>query len=143
MRLSVLSLPCLLGLCAVAWGAEPAPRYLPLINHAFDSVVRLQAAPEGAPLQSVALDRTLRGGGESQIVTLAGGACRYDLRFEFSDGRTLRYDSVDLCRYGQVRIRPLPRAAAGSRDYVVSWRGAEDAHTSTRIADQQMAPPSH
>lgn len=145
MRPYVVSLSCLLALPAlsVAVAAPPAsPRYLQLVNDAHASVVELRAAAHATgTFQTVALDGALRGGGEGQTVALSGGTCRYDLRFGFADGRSLRYQDVDLCRYGQVRIRALPREATAGRDYVVSWRPAAD--DAGRLAGQEAAPPSH
>ena len=141
MRPAAFPLSCVLLLAPIAAVAAGAPpRYLQLVNHAFDSVVTVQAAPHGQPgLQSIALERPLRGGGDGQTVTLAGGACAYDLRFGFADGRALRYEGVDLCRYGQLRIRPLPRQSGTTGDYVVSWaKGTGDASS---LADR-TAPPS-
>jgi len=118
---------------AFAQAPSPPPRYLQLVNQAFDSVVTVQAAAQGQPgYATVALQEPLRGGGDSQTVALAGGGCRYDLRFAFADGRVLRYDGVDTCRYGVVRIRPLPRGAAAG-EFVVPW--AESASATRPLAE--------
>lgn len=115
------TLPLLLLLSAapaLPAGAEP-PRYLDLVNQAAGSVVSLEAAAHGQPTYvPVLLDGALRGGGTSQTVTLRGNGCRQDLRFGFADGRVLRYEDVDVCRYGKLRIRALPRATE-AREYVV------------------------
>lgn len=112
---------------AVAYAQSAPPRYLELVNQAFDSVVSVQVAEHGqSGYQTVALQDALRGGGDNQTVALTGGECRYDLRFAFADGRVLRYDGVDVCRYGVVRIRPLPRGAAAG-EFVVSWTDAAGA----------------
>lgn len=141
MRPTVFATLGWLLVSAAASGAQPAPRYLQLVNHAFDSVVTVQAAPHGQPgFQAVLLDGPLRGGGDGQTVTLAGGTCEYDLRFGFSDGRALRYEGVDLCRYGLLRIRPLPRGTGAAGDYVVSWSSPADG--AAPLADR-AAPPSH
>lgn len=128
MRVYPMLLLLPLSLLSLAAAATPAqtspPRYLQLVNQAFDSVVSVQAAVHGQPgYEGLALPQALRGGGDSQTVALAGGTCRYDLRFAFADGRVLRYDGVDACRYGVVQIRPLPRGAAAG-EFVVSWADA-------------------
>lgn len=118
------SLLCLLLLPAAAQAG--APRYVQLVNHADDSIVSMQAAPHAsASFAEVALAGRLQGGGESQTVAVQRQGCRYDLRFAFADGRTLRYEDVDLCRYGKVSVRALPRSGAAGGDYVVRWRAAE------------------
>jgi len=119
MRLPALSSSLLLA-TLLAFGAHAqAPRYVSLVNHANHSVVSLDVTAQGeGDYRGVPLDEPLRGGGESLTVALHGQGCRYDLRFGFADGRTLRYEDVDVCRYGKVSIRPLPRGAAG-QTYVV------------------------
>jgi len=118
MRLS-LSVVLFAALAPVAQ-AQP-PRYVDLVNQGGDSVVSLQVAPHAAAaFDEVVLDGPLRGGGDSQTIAVAREGCRYDLRFGYADGRTLRYEDVDLCRYGKVSVRPLPRAAR-EREFVVVW----------------------
>ncbi|UYB51295.1 hypothetical protein OCJ37_15030 [Xanthomonas sp. AM6] len=83
--------------------------YLTVVNRAHDSVTAVAVADTGsAVFRDVALD-PLRGGGDSATVGVQGAGCRYDVRFAFEDGRTLVYQDLDVCRYGLVRIRPLPR----------------------------------
>lgn len=83
--------------------------YLHLVNRAHDSVVSLAVAEAGsATFRGVPVD-PLRGGGDAATVGIAGAGCDYDLRFAFQDGRTLVYRDVDICRYGPLRIQPLPR----------------------------------
>jgi len=120
MRLPALLLS-LLPTATFAIQAEP-PRYLELVNHAQQSLVSLQVAAHGeAAYSPLLLEGPLRGGGESQIVPLQTQACRCDLRFGFADGRVMRYENVNVCRYGKVRIRPL---GAGTEDteYVVRMK---------------------
>ncbi|HYG08323.1 MAG TPA: hypothetical protein VD865_18185 [Stenotrophomonas sp.] len=119
MRLSAL-LPMLLSTVVTLPAlAQGAPRYLDLVNHAHNSVVSLQVAAHGqVNYAPVSLDGALRGGGDSQTIALRGEACRYDLRFDFADGRALRYEDVDVCRYGKLRIRPFPPGVQ-DREYVV------------------------
>lgn len=118
-----LCLSCLLPMAAMA----APPRYVQLVNHADDSIVSMQVAPHASTsFTEVPLEERLHGGGESQTVALRREGCRYDLRFGFADGRTLRYEDVDLCRYGKVGVRALPRDAAGDA-FVVRWDGAKAA----------------
>ncbi|WIH05891.1 hypothetical protein KHF85_05355 [Xanthomonas translucens pv. graminis] len=91
--------------------AQDASRthYVMLVNRAHDSVTKLSVADPGSgAFRDVAVDR-LRGGGDSATVGIHGAGCRYDMRFAFDDGRTLVYQDLDVCHYGLVRIRPLPR----------------------------------
>jgi len=138
MRLSVLLLSPLL-LTSVA-RAEAAPtRYLQLVNHAQASIVTVQVAAHGtAAFREMALETPLRGGGESQRVALRRVGCRYDLRFVFADGRTLRYEDVDLCRHGEVAVRALPRGT-GEGDYRVEL-GRTGATLAERAADGAGRP---
>ena len=120
MRLSLVMLSLLL---ASAFQAQAeTPRYLELVNHAQQSMVTLQVAAHGeAAYSPLLLEGPLRGGGESQTVALQAQGCRYDLRFGFADGRVMRYENVDVCRYGTVRIRPLGAGAEGT-EYVVRMK---------------------
>ncbi|MBN6149363.1 hypothetical protein JR065_03355 [Xanthomonas sp. AmX2] len=97
--------------------------YLQLVNRAHDSVTSLAVAHAGSgAFRAIAAD-PLRGGGDSATVGIAGAGCRYDLRFGFSDGRTLVYKDLDVCRNVLVRIRPLPRKAAGTPMQFVASMG--------------------
>lgn len=119
MRLFALLPMLLAATAAFPAHAQGAPRYLDLVNHAHDSVVSLQVAAHGqANYAPVMLDGALRGGGDSQTIALRGDVCRYDLRFDFADGRALRYEDVDVCRYGKLRIRAFPPGVQ-DREYVV------------------------
>ena len=121
MRLSALlsSLLLLIPAGAAFSAHAQTPHYVSLVNRANHSVVTLQFAARGqSDYTEVMLDAPLRGGGESETVALRGAGCRYDLRFGFADGRSLRYEDVDVCRYGKVSIRPLPRGEGG-QEYVV------------------------
>ncbi|WP_369976450.1 hypothetical protein [Xanthomonas bundabergensis] len=95
--------------------------YVMLVNRAHDSVTALTVADTGSgSFREVPLD-PLRGGGDSATVGVHGEGCRYDLRFAFDDGRSLVYQDLDVCRYGLVRIRPLPREQVdASRQFTVS-----------------------
>ncbi|MCC4596033.1 hypothetical protein NRY95_15995 [Xanthomonas campestris pv. phormiicola] len=95
--------------------------YVMLVNRAHDSVTAFAVADAGSgTFREVPLD-ALRGGGDSATVGVRGVGCRYDLRFAFDDGRSLVYQDLDVCRYGLVRIRPLPRKQAdASTRFVVS-----------------------
>ncbi len=118
-----LCLSCLLPMAALA----APPRYVQLVNHAADSIVAMQAAPHAsASFVEVPLDGRLQGGGDSQTIALQRQGCRYDLRFGFADGRTLRYEDVDLCRHGKVGVRALPADAKGDA-FVVRWGGVKSA----------------
>ncbi len=122
MRLPA-SLLCLLLLPVAAHAGTP--RYLQVVNHAGDSIVSMQVAPHASTeFTDVALAGRLQGGGDSQTVALQRQGCRHDLRFGFADGRTLRYEDVDLCRYGKVGVRALPRGGAPTDAYVVRWTGS-------------------
>lgn len=88
--------------------------YLHLVNRAHDSVTSLAVADAGSGAFRDIVADPLRGGGDSATVGVAGAGCRYDLRFGFSDGRTLVYNDLDVCRNVLVRIRPLPRRQAGA-----------------------------
>ncbi|HVJ37782.1 MAG TPA: hypothetical protein VM687_08265 [Stenotrophomonas sp.] len=117
LRSSVLLL--VIPVSAVFAADAQTPRYIALVNRANHSVVSLQFAAHGqGDYTDVMLDAPLRGGGESETVALRGASCRLDLRFGFADGRALRYEDVDVCRYGKVAIRPLPRGSNG-QEYVV------------------------
>jgi len=109
--LSTACLAIALLTAAATAHAQDASRthYVMLVNRAHDSVTALAVAdPGSSTFRDVALD-PLRGGGDSATVGVHGAGCRYDLRFAFDDGRTLVYKDLDVCHYGLVRIRPLPR----------------------------------
>lgn len=90
-------------------GARTHTRYLELINRAHDSVTSLAIAPAGSDAyREMPLGAPLRGGGDSTTVELAAESCLHDLRFVFRNGRTLIYESVDICRHPRVHIRRLP-----------------------------------
>ncbi len=143
MRLSaLLSSLLLLVIPATATFSAHAqsPRYLSLVNRANHSVVSLQFAAHGqSDFTEVMLDAPLRGGGESETIGLRGAGCRYDLRFGFADGRSLRYEDVDVCRYGKVSIRPLPRGSAGQA-YVVR-NAAPRAYADANAASAPVVTP--
>lgn len=121
LDLSLLCLSCLLPTVAMA----APPRYVQLVNHADDSIVSMRVAPHASgAFADVPLAQRLQGGGDSQTVAVQRQGCRYDLRFAFADGRSLRYEDVDLCRYGKVGVRALPRGGAGDA-FVVRWEGAK------------------
>lgn len=141
MRLPVLlsSVLFLVMPASPAFSAQ-APRYVWLVNRANHSVVSLQfAVPGQRDYTEVMLEKPLRGGGESETVALRGAGCRYDLRFGFADGRSLRYEDVDVCRYGKISIRPLPRGAAG-QDYVVRSAAAQS-HAERHAATGPVVTP--
>lgn len=118
-----LSLVMLSWLFAAAFQAQAeTPRYLELVNHAQQSMVSLQVAVHGdADYAPLLLEGPLRGGGESETVALQAQGCRYDLRFGFADGRVMRYENVDVCRYGKLRIRPLGTDAKAT-EFVVRMK---------------------
>ena len=90
--------------------AEEPTRYLELVNRAHDRVTTLAVAPVGgAQFRDVPLASSLRGGGGSATVQIAQTDCRYDLRMEFANGRTVTYRDVDVCRHARLRIAKLPR----------------------------------
>lgn len=127
MRLPPLSPILLIAMFAATASARAAPpRYVQLVNHAHDSVVAMAVAVHGSgAFDPIPLEERLQGGGDGQTVAVRGEGCRYDLRFSFADGRVLRYEGVDLCRYGKVAVRPLPRDA-GQGEYVVAWHHGAD-----------------
>jgi len=100
----------LLAAAATAHGQDASrTHYVMLVNRAHDSVTALAVADPGSTtFRAIAAD-PLRGGGDSATIGIAGAGCRYDLRFEFGDGRTLVYRNLDVCRNVLVRIRALPR----------------------------------
>ena len=84
-------------------------RYFELINRAHDSVISLAVAPAGdGVFRDVPLRSALRGGGGAATVEIAGGGCRYDLRLQFRNGRSVVYRDFDTCRHDGLRIRKLP-----------------------------------
>lgn len=83
--------------------------YLTLVNRAHDSVTAVAVADAGSTAFRAIDADPLRGGGNSATIGITGAGCRYDVRFGFSDGRTLVYRDLDVCRNVLVRIRPLPR----------------------------------
>lgn len=110
-----MRLPCaavlatLLSTAALPAGARTHTRYLELINRAHDSVTSLAIAPAGSDAyREMPLGAPLHGGGDSTTVELAVESCLHDLRFVFRNGRTLIYESVDICRHPRVHIRRLP-----------------------------------
>lgn len=107
--LSPALLATLLSATAAQAGARTHTRYLELVNRAHDSVTSLAIAPVGSDAyREMPLGAPLRGGGDSTTVELAADSCLHDLRFVFRNGRTLVYQSVDICRYPTVHIRRLP-----------------------------------
>lgn len=88
---------------------ESRQHYLTLVNRAHDSVTAVAVADAGSTTFRAIDADPLRGGGDSATIGIAGAGCRYDVRFGFSDGRTLVYRDLDVCRNVLVRIRALPR----------------------------------
>jgi hypothetical protein len=91
--------------------AGERPRYLELINRAHDSVTSVAVAPAGVDaFREMPLGGALRGGGGSTTIEIADETCRYDLRLQFRNGRTVIYRDFNVCRNGSLRIGKLPRA---------------------------------
>ncbi|MGH8062907.1 MAG: hypothetical protein ACREO7_12940 [Pseudoxanthomonas sp.] len=110
MFLIRFALAGLLSATAVQASANEPTHYVDLINRAHDSVTAFAIAIPGSDtFREAPLGVPLRGGGDSATVEVAGGSCRYDLRFTFLNGQAMVYRNVDICRYRAVRIRPLPR----------------------------------
>ncbi len=102
------SLAFVIATCAQADGR---PRYLELINRAHDSVTSVAVAPAGGDtFREMPLGGALRGGGGSTTIEIADETCRYDLRLQFRNGRTLIYRDFNVCRNGSLRIGKLPRS---------------------------------
>ncbi|MCD9030229.1 hypothetical protein LDO32_00570 [Luteimonas sp. Y-2-2-4F] len=98
---------CLVLSAAHAHAGGERTRYFELVNASHDSVTALAAAPAGSGAYApLALGVPLRGGTRAVTVELPGGACRYDLRVGFGDGRTLLYPGIDACRHPGLRLRP-------------------------------------
>lgn len=105
-------------LAAPAYAHAGDTRYVDLVNRAYDSVTSLSVAPVGSDaFEEIPLE-PLKGGGDSATVSVDAEDCRYDFRFRFSNGRTMVYENVDVCRYGKMYIRPLP-TGNGQHPYVV------------------------
>ena len=112
MFLIRFALAGLLSVIAVQASANESTHYVDLINRAHGSVTALATAVPGSDaFRETPLGASLRGGGDSTTVEVAGEGCSYDLRFTFANGRTMVYRNIDICRYSVVRIRPLPRMA--------------------------------
>ncbi|MBB4125523.1 hypothetical protein GGR77_000794 [Xanthomonas translucens] len=121
-----LTLALSLSVAAAQAGAAEPGRYLELSNRSHDTLTSLAvAAPGSNAFLDVALGAPLQGGGDAATFSLAGDACRYDLRFTFRNGRSMLYPDVDICAH-RVRIRPLPRPQSGERGV----QGARTAGTS-------------
>lgn len=86
--------------------AAPAPaRYFDLVNASHDSVTALAVAPAGEDaFREIDLGPPLRGGLTSTTVEVPEGGCLRDFRVALSDGRTLLYPGIDVCRYRQLRL---------------------------------------
>lgn len=107
MRMIAVSFLVLLPLAGIAHAyAEPATRYLELINRANDSIVSLAIAAEGSDaFRDLPMDAPLQGGGNATTLAISGEVCRYDIRISFRDGGSLLYKGVDVCRYRGLRVR--------------------------------------
>lgn len=107
MRMIAVPFLVLLPLAGIAHAyAEPATRYLELINRAHDSIVSLAIAAEGSDaFRDLPVDAPLQGGGHATTLAISGEVCRYDIRISFRDGRSLLYKGVDICRYRGLRVR--------------------------------------
>ncbi len=94
-----------LAATAHAHAGPAAPRYFDLVNASFDSVVSLAVAPAGGDgFRELAFDAPLRGGVTATTVQLPDGDCLRDFRVAFSDGRTLLYPGIDVCRRSGLRL---------------------------------------
>ena len=107
MRMIAASFLVLLPLAGIAHAyAEPATRYLELVNRAHDSIVSLAIADEGSEaFRDLPIEAPLRGGGNATTLAISGEVCRYDIRVSFRGGRSLLYKGVDVCRYRALRVR--------------------------------------
>lgn len=107
MRMIAVSFLVLLPLAGIAHAyAEPATRYLELVNHAHESIVSLAIAAEGSDaFHDLPIDAPLQGGGNATTLAINGEVCRYDLRISFRNGGSLLYKGVDVCRYRSLRVR--------------------------------------
>ena len=102
-------LATLLSTTAFQAGARSDTRYLELINRTHDSMTSFEIATAGSDVfREMPLGAALRGGGDSTTLELVADSCVHDLRFVFRSGRTLIYESVDICRHPRVHIRRLP-----------------------------------
>ncbi|MBP3983726.1 hypothetical protein J5837_04735 [Pseudoxanthomonas helianthi] len=118
MRPTRFALPAAFLLATAVHAHAGDTRYVDLVNRAHDSVTSLSVAPAGSDaFEDVPLE-PLKGGGDSATVSVDAEGCRYDFRFHFSNGRTMVYENVDVCRYGKMYIRPLP-TGDGEHPYVV------------------------
>lgn len=95
-----VALAALLAAAAHANAERAQTRYFDLVNAAHDSVTSLAAAlPGSGEFRDIELDGPLRGGHTSTTVEIPEGDCLRNLRVVFSDGRTLIYPGIDVCRY--------------------------------------------
>ena len=118
MRPTRFALPAAFLLATAVHAHAGDTRYVDLVNRAHDSVTSLSVAPAGSDaFEDIPLE-LLKGGGDSATVSVDAEGCRYDFRFHFSNGRTMVYENVDVCRYGKMYIRPLPTGGS-EHPYVV------------------------
>jgi hypothetical protein len=80
-------------------------RYFDLVNASHDSVTSLAVAPAGGDaFHQIDFGPPLRGGVTPTTVEIPEGDCMRDFRLVFSDGRTLVYPGIDVCRYRRLRL---------------------------------------
>lgn len=114
MHVVQIALTALLAtLPAAAFAADRQPlassSLFTVVNAAFDSVTAIEVADAGSGAwRDVSLREPLRGGLTSATVRLPEGACMRSFRVTFRDGRSSRFDGIDVCRTHGLRLSAGP-----------------------------------
>jgi len=99
------------SVAALAADRQPlaASAQFTVVNAAFDSVTAIEVADAGSGAwRDVSLGEPLHGGLTAATVRLPEGACLRSFRVTFRNGRSSRFDGIDVCRTHGLRLSAGP-----------------------------------